>query len=101
MDRVKGRIVDILSESCLLLEIDFNGNYNHSNYPDSVKVHFEEITPPYLKNVAENEKINVLRRRALGEIASIQVRRRISEDEISGRVQLEGAKFRKKSKTNA
>lgn len=98
MDRVRGHVIEVLAPNRVLFEISYVGSYNKGGYPDYVAVRFTDLTPPFLKNVAEAEAMLVLNKNILGVEASLQVRSKDQDGTQVGRLKLEGVRFRRKRK---
>jgi hypothetical protein len=96
MDRVRGQIAEVTGPDRVLLEIERVGNYNSSRYPDVVEVRFTDLSPPYLVDVQDSERVDVLNRSVLGVEAALQISSRDLDGTLVGKLTLEGVRFRGK-----
>ena len=98
MNRIKGMVVEILASDTLLIEVSFEGRFNHDDLPDFVKVQFNELSPPYLKGVPEHEAFNTLNNSLLGQKVSANIGAPDADGIYRGKVTCEGSYYRNKKK---
>ncbi|WP_035602841.1 hypothetical protein [Haloferula sp. BvORR071] len=98
MDRLRGRIAEVLGADRVLLEPVYVGKYNRQDYTDLVEVRIAELVPPYLTGVPEEERMASLNQTVLGVEAAVQVRSKDPDGALVGKLVLEGVRFRGKRK---